>query len=49
MNMDDRMIVFENVTKKYGEKTAISDLSFTVKKGNFSVIWGQTEQEKRHQ
>lgn len=33
--MDDTMIVFENVTKRYGTKTAISNLSFTIKKGEF--------------
>ena len=33
--MDDSIVVFENVTKRYGSKTALSNLSFQVKKGEF--------------
>ena len=33
--MDNPMIAFESVTKRYGDKTALSRLSFTVEKGEF--------------
>ena len=33
--MDENMIVFENVTKRYGTKAAIKNLSFAIKKGEF--------------
>lgn len=38
--MNESMIVFEGVTKKYGNKTAISDLSFQVEKGEFFGFLG---------
>ena len=33
--MNDVMISFDKVTKRYGSRTAVSNLSFTVKKGEF--------------
>ncbi len=33
--MEDAMITFEGVTKRYGSRTALSNLSFQVKKGEF--------------
>jgi ABC-2 type transport system ATP-binding protein len=38
--MKSMMISFENVTKKYGEKTAISNLSFQVENGDFFGFLG---------
>lgn len=33
--MEEAMVKFESVTKRYGSRTALSDLSFQVKKGEF--------------
>ena len=33
--MDENIVSFEQVTKRYGEKTALSDLTFTVRRGDF--------------
>ena len=33
--MEDSFVVFEGVTKRYGSKTALSNLSFQVKRGEF--------------
>ena len=33
--MDERIISFEQVTKRYREKNALSDLTFTVRRGDF--------------
>lgn len=34
------MIEFKNVVKKYGDKTAVNDISFNIKKGEFFVLIG---------
>ena len=34
------MIEFRNVTKRYGSKTILHDLSFTIKTGEFVVLIG---------
>ena len=36
------MIQFENVVKKYGNSTAISNISFTVQKGQMVVLIGES-------
>ena len=38
--MKKNMISFENVTKRYGEKTAVSNLSFSVESGDFFGFLG---------
>ncbi|MFC1606907.1 ABC transporter ATP-binding protein [Candidatus Latescibacterota bacterium] len=38
--MDENIVIFESVTKRYGEKAAISDLSFSVKRGEFFGFLG---------
>ena len=34
------MIEFKNVTKRYGEKTAVDDVSFNIEQGEFFVLIG---------
>lgn len=40
--MNDDIIVFENVTKQYGEKRALDNISFTIKKGEFISVIGSS-------
>lgn len=45
---DENAIEVRNVQKKFAEKTAVQDISFTVKKEKYLVYWVQMELEKRH-
>ena len=42
MVMGNDVIVFENVTKRYGEKIALNNVSFRVQKGEFISIIGSS-------
>ncbi len=47
--MDEQNVTLrvENVTKRYGEFTAVEDLSFNIHAGKVFGFWVRTEQEKR--
>ena len=39
------MIEFNNVGLKFGDTRIIEDLSFSIKRGEFSVFWGLLDAE----
>lgn len=36
------MIIFQNVTKKYGDNTVLENINFTIEKGSFAYLIGST-------
>ena len=42
----DEVIIVENLTKKFGNFTAVDAISFEVKRGEILVFWEQMELEK---
>lgn len=41
------MIEIKNLTKQYGPKKALSDLSLTIRQGRSLAFWDTTEQGSR--
>ena len=42
------MIEIKNITKKYGDFTAIEDISFNVEKSSMLLLWANLVQAKQH-
>jgi ABC-2 type transport system ATP-binding protein len=40
-------ITVEGLTKRYGELTAVDDLSFSVRRGAVTGFWARTERARR--
>ena len=41
--MEATVIDISHLYKSYGDRTAIEDISFSVKKGKYLVFWGPME------
>lgn len=47
MNEGEIVIKFKNVTKRYGNNTAVDNVSFNIKEGEFFVLIGPSGCGKR--
>lgn len=47
MNEGEIVIKFKNVTKRYGNNTAVDNVSFNIKEGEFFVLIDHQGVEKR--
>jgi len=47
--MEDKTILeLKNVRKVFGQTVALDSVSFTLKRGKFTVCWGEMALEKPH-
>lgn len=46
--MDKYLLETKNLTKEFGKFKAVNDVNLHIKREQFTVLSGETEQEKQH-